>query len=73
MSDVMQHLPVLVIVFPLCGAVLCPLVSFKRAAWGKRMAITGLFLALVCAVAQLGMVIQNGEPIHYYLGGWEPP
>ena len=73
MSDVMQHLPVLVIVFPLCGAVLCPLVSFKRAAWGKRMAITGLFLALVCAVAQLRLVIQSGEPIHYYLGGWEPP
>ena len=33
----------------------------------------GLFLALVCAVVQLGLVIQSGEPIHYYLGGWEPP
>ena len=73
MTNFLQHLPVLVIVFPLCGALLCPLVSWQHAAMGKRMVMTGLFLSLVCAVIQLIQVIRTGEPIHYYLGGWKPP
>lgn len=73
MTHLMEHLPVLVILFSLCGALLCPLVSWRRAAWGKRMVMTGLFLALVCAVVQLAGIIQTGEPVHYYLGGWKPP
>ncbi len=73
MMTVMAHLPVLVIALPLCGAVLCPLVSWHHAAAGKRMVMTCLFLSLVCAVTQLTGIIQTGEPIHYYLGGWHPP
>ena len=73
MTHLMEHIPVLVILFPLCGALLCPLVSWRRAVWGKRMVMTGLFLALVCAVVQLAGIIQTGESVHYYLGGWKPP
>ena len=73
MNLIMENLPVLVIVFPLCAAVLCPLVSWKWALWGKRMVMTGLFLSLVCAVTQLVGIIRTGEAVHYYLGGWAPP
>lgn len=67
------HLPVLVILFPLCGILLCPLLSRIRPQWGKRAVIGGLFCAFLCAVAQLMQVAWGGEAIHYRMGGWQPP
>lgn len=73
MEKILNHLPVLVIIFPLIGALLCPLLGYFNRNLSKRTVITGLFLSTVCAAVQLVQVVKLGEPIHYYLGGWEPP
>ena len=69
----MEHLPVLVILLPLCGILLCPLLSWIRASWGKRAVMCGLLGALLCAVMQLALVVRDGEALHYWMGGWMPP
>ena len=69
----MEHLPVLVILLPLCGILLCPLLSWIRASWGKRAVMCGLLGALLCDVMQLALVIRDGEALHYWMGGWMPP
>ena len=69
----MQHFPVLIIAVPLCGAVLCPLISHFSPAWGKRAVIGALFAAFAMAVMQLFNVIEAGAPVHYWMGGWNPP
>lgn len=73
MRSVSEHFPVLVILLPLCGILLCPLLSWIRASWGKRAVMAGLFLSAVCAAMQLGQVVKQGEAIHYWMGGWMPP
>lgn len=73
MSQIMPHLPVLVILLPLCATLLCPLISHFSADWGKRAVISTLFMAVVCSVIQLGQVVVTGEAIHYELGGWQVP
>ena len=69
----MNHIPVLIIVFPLCGAVLCPLISYFSPTWGKRAVIGALFAAFALSIMQLSGIIQTGEPVHYWMGGWAPP
>lgn len=73
MIKLLEHLPVLVILFPLCATLLCPLISHFKPSLGKKVVMTGLFLSVVCAVTQLWQVITTGEALHYYLGGWKPP
>ncbi|MBQ4650297.1 MAG: monovalent cation/H+ antiporter subunit D family protein [Firmicutes bacterium] len=69
----MNHIPVLIILFPLCGAVLCPLISFLNPAWGKRAVVGTLFASFALSVIQLAGIVQTGEPVHYWMGGWAPP
>ena len=59
MRSVSEHFPVLVILLPLCGILLCPLLSWIRASWGKRAVMAGLFLSAVCAAMQLGQVVKQ--------------
>lgn len=73
MSNFLNHLPVLVIIFPLAATLLCPLIGHFSRDLSKRAVIFGLFLSMVCAFIQLIQVIKNGEPIHYFIGGWMPP
>ena len=73
MIKLLEHLPVLVILFPLCATLLCPLISHFKPSFGKKVVMTGLFLSVVCAVTQLWQVVSTGEALHYYLGGWKPP
>ena len=73
MNQIAQHLPVLIILFPLCATLLCPLISHFSPDWGKRSVISALFLSVVCAAWQLVIVVSSGETIHYFLGGWKPP
>ena len=61
----MSHLPVLVILLPLCGTLLCPLISHFSADWGKRTVICTLFLAVICSLVQLWQVISGKEALHY--------
>ena len=73
MSNFLNHLPVLVIIFPLAATLLCPLIGHFSRDFSKRAVAFGLFLYMVCAFIQLIQVIKNGEPIHYFIGGWMPP
>ena len=69
----MKHLPLLVILIPLCGALLCPLLGKLSRNAGKRAVICTLFAAAVCAALQLVQVVRGGAALHYWLGGWKPP
>ncbi len=69
----MKHLPILVILFPLCGALLCPLLGKLSKNAGKRTVLCTLFASAVCAVMQLVQVVRGGSALHYWLGGWKPP
>lgn len=69
----MKHIPVLVILFPLCGALLCPLLDKLARNVGKRAAILALLLSAICAATQLAQVARSGAAMHYRLGGWQPP
>lgn len=69
----MTHFPVLIIAVPLCGAVLCPLISYFSPAWGKKAVIGALFASFAMALTQLIGIVQTGEPVHYWMGGWNPP
>ena len=68
-----SHIPVLIVVIPLCAAVLCPLLSRLSPSLGKRTVIVFLFVVFVLSLIQLAGIVQSGEAVHYYLGGWEPP
>ena len=72
MSQLLEHLPILVILFPLIATLLCPLISHFNSDWGKRTVISALFIAAICAGLQLWQVVKTGEAIHYYIGGWPP-
>lgn len=73
MSQILEHLPVLVILFPLIGTLLCPLIGHFSSDWAKRTVMCALFFSVLCAFTQLLQVVRTGEAIHYYIGGWEPP
>ena len=68
-----EHVPVLIVIIPLCGAVLCPLLSRFGHSLGKRTVIVALFASFCLSLVQLAAVIQSGEALHYWLGGWQPP
>ncbi len=69
----MSHLPLLVVLFPVCGGLLNPLIAKFLPGWERRLVIGALFGSVVCAVLQLIQLLQTGEPIHYWMGGYEPP
>ena len=55
------------------GAILCPLISYYSPEWGKKTVIGALFASFVMSVMQLINVAERGEPVHYWMGGWNPP
>lgn len=68
-----EHYPALVVVTPL-------MMSFAvfAAGWFNRrlcfpLVIAALGASCYFSAAILARVIQQGTPIHYYLGGWDPP
>ena len=61
----MDHVPVLIVIIPLCGAALCPLLSRFGPSLGKRAVIAALFIAFIMSLVQLAYVIQSGEAVHY--------
>ncbi|MCI8608993.1 MAG: NADH/ubiquinone/plastoquinone (complex I) [Firmicutes bacterium] len=66
------HAPLLVILFPLCGGLLCPFLSKIHGTWGKRVVMVCLFLSVVLSIWQLVLVHEQGV-LHYWLGNWRPP
>ena len=72
-SHVISHIPVLIVIVPLCGAVLCPVISHFNPSAGKKIVIGALLVAFCMSIIQLASVIKAGEAFHYWLGGWRPP
>ena len=66
------HLPVLMVVLPLAGAVVVPVVGLASARAARALALLALVLAHLCAVGALRVVLANGT-WRYRLGGWAPP
>ena len=68
-----EHFPILIVVTPLTFAFLVNIVGL----WNRKLCFPLVLIALaaclVCAIEILAIVIQQGKPIHYYLGGWPPP
>jgi multicomponent Na+:H+ antiporter subunit D len=68
-----EHFPALIIVTPLLLSFGVNIVGL----WKRRLCfpivLGALAACLICAIGILAMVIQRGEPIHYFFGGWDPP
>jgi multicomponent Na+:H+ antiporter subunit D len=67
-----QQLPAIIVVSPLILSFFILVVGW----WNKRLCFTLAIIALsICTISSIGIlntVIRQG-PIHYWLGGWEPP
>ncbi len=67
-----QNLPILIVLCPLFGALICPLVSYVSRVSGRTIISVMVFCSFVMAVMQLLQVAETGE-IHYWMGNWKPP
>jgi multicomponent Na+:H+ antiporter subunit D len=68
-----EQFPALIVVTPLIFSFLVNVVGL----WSRKLCFPLVLIALsaclVFAGGILEVVITQGKPIHYYLGGWEPP
>ena len=70
MNAVWPHLPILLVVIPLFGALLAGLL--RRASTAFALALLVSWLVPFIAGAMLWQVLATG-PISYHIGGWPPP
>ncbi|MCX8022205.1 MAG: proton-conducting transporter membrane subunit [Syntrophorhabdaceae bacterium] len=68
-----QHFPALIVVLPLMVSFIVFVVGIFRVRWCLPLVLTTLGLCVYFSVDMLYRVITEGSPIHYRLGGWEPP
>lgn len=69
---IMQNLPVLIVLCPLFGALICPMISYFSRISGRVIVSALVFCSFVMALMQLLQVADAGE-IHYWMGNWKPP
>lgn len=69
MASITPHLPLLCVVIPLFGALLCAIIRNSRAAW--LLAVCSTLCSFLCAVFLL-IHTDNGT-VSYAIGGWQPP
>lgn len=67
-----ENISVLIILLPLCAALLCLLLTGIHKLLGRAVVVAATLGSLVLSVIQLKMVITDGT-IHYAIGGYEPP
>lgn len=67
-----RHLPILIVVLPLCGALLVPVTGLVAPRLARLIALLTLLLAHLCALGALQVALTRG-PWRYALGGWEAP
>ncbi|WP_237607519.1 monovalent cation/H+ antiporter subunit D family protein [Roseimaritima sediminicola] len=65
-----SQLPVLLIVLPLMTAPLCVLLGGRRLAYLLALTVSACVFGI--SLALMARVLQSG-PIHYDIGGWQPP
>ncbi|HSW10704.1 MAG TPA: proton-conducting transporter membrane subunit [Bacillota bacterium] len=67
----MDHLAVLLVVIPLSGAFLVPMIG-RQGARGYRIALGTVLLTAACATTLL-IITARGQAISYFVGDWRPP
>lgn len=70
----MQHAPVFIVLLPLTASLLCMLfsrISRNLGSWIVMASIAGAFASAVTVLKQV--IANNGQAVHYWMGGWEPP
>lgn len=67
-----QNLPVLIIILPLCAALLCLLLTGISRNLGRAVVIAAEAASLALSVIQLKVVVEEGV-IHYAIGNYKPP
>lgn len=67
------HLPIMVILLPLCGSLLCPAACYLMPRKGRWIVVWALAGSVICAVLQLKQIAKTGEAVHYWMGNWKPP
>jgi len=68
-----EQLPVLIVVTPLILSFVVNVVGLWNKKFCYPMVLLALSACLVFSGGILDVVITQGKPIHYYLGGWKPP
>ncbi len=68
----MRNLPVLIVLSPLCAALLCLLLTGINRYLGRTVVVLATLASLVMSVIQLREVVAGG-PIHYAIGNYKPP
>ena len=67
-----EHLPILIVLCPLVGALVVPLVARVSTSASRALTVLATLSSLACALAALRAVLV-GDDWHYHLGGWAPP
>lgn len=67
-----RNLPILVVICPLFGALLCPVLSWFSHTAGRIVTQIMAAASFVFAVMQLWQITKQGK-IHYWFGNWQPP
>ena len=67
-----RHLPILIVLCPLVGALVVPLVGRVSVRAARGLTVLATLSSLACAIAALREVLA-GDDWHYHLGGWAPP
>lgn len=65
-----EHLPILQVILPLMAAPVCLLLRQPRSCWWLAMTVS---TATLTTSATMLSIVQTGDPLTYYLGGWPPP
>ena len=68
----MTNIPVLIVLLPLCSALLSLVLTKFHKEAGRGVVLLALGASLVMSVIQVVMVVKGG-PIHYHVGGYAMP
>ncbi|MEW5965279.1 MAG: monovalent cation/H+ antiporter subunit D family protein [Pseudomonadota bacterium] len=71
MTALREHLPILLVILPLLGAIITALLRRGTVAWGIALAFDLVLPAI--ALSLLLDVMAAGKPVSYHIGGWPPP
>ncbi|MEN8211061.1 MAG: monovalent cation/H+ antiporter subunit D family protein [Thermodesulfobacteriota bacterium] len=70
---IQNQLPILIIAIPLFCAFFISLSMGKNKTGVYLLLITAMFGSFIASCMTLLQVINSNSPIHYHLGGWQPP
>lgn len=69
---IISNLPVLIVIMPLFGALLSPIISIRSRVAARILVAVFVTCSFVMSLVQLNQVITGGT-IHYAFGNWEMP